>query len=129
MSSDQFLQVPANWGELVGIIGTEGILCQCQLPYRCQAAPNCLGNGFGFLDEFGEFFGFEGLIAIGGSVGGVEVDFDDQPIGTCRDARAMALTYSQCPVEWLGSRITGRCVRALRTGMALMSVVLRVEVS
>jgi len=43
-------------------------------------------------------------------------------------ARAMGVTYSQWPVEWLGSRNTGKWVSDFRTGMELISVVLRVEV-
>ena len=41
-------------------------------------------------------------------------------------ARAIAVTYAQFPVLWLGSRITGRWVSSFRTGIALISVVLRV---
>ncbi len=41
----------------------------------------------------------------------------------------MAATYAASPVEWLGSRMTGRWLRAFSTGTALMSVVLRVAVS
>ena len=44
-------------------------------------------------------------------------------------ALATAPTYSDRPVECDGSRITGKCVRLFSTGMALISVVLRVAVS
>ena len=44
-------------------------------------------------------------------------------------ALAMGATYSQWPVPWLGSTITGRWVSFLRTGTALRSRVKRVAVS
>ena len=44
-------------------------------------------------------------------------------------ARAMADTSFQFPVLWLGSRITGKCVAAFNTGIALISVVFLVAVS
>ena len=44
-------------------------------------------------------------------------------------ARATAVTYSHLPVPCDGSRITGKCESCLITGIALMSVVLRVYFS
>ena len=44
-------------------------------------------------------------------------------------AIAIDSTYSQCPVPWLGSTTTGRCVSFLSTGTALRSSVKRVAVS
>src|SRR5882762_5890602 len=44
-------------------------------------------------------------------------------------AMAIASTYSQWPVPWLGSTTTGRCVSFLSTGTALRSSVKRVAVS
>ena len=41
-------------------------------------------------------------------------------------ARAMGLTFSRIPVAWLGSMMIGRCVKALTTGTAVRSSVLRV---
>mgnify|MGYP007123210214 CR=1 FL=1 len=43
-------------------------------------------------------------------------------------ARLVAMTYSDLPVAWLGSTITGRCVSSLRAGIAPMSSVNRVAV-
>src|SRR6516162_4647423 len=48
---------------------------------------------------------------------------------TATPARATGGTRLRFPVAWLGSRITGRCVSSLRTGIAEMSQVLHVGVS
>ena len=92
-----------------------------------DAAAHCRSNDAQLVHELCELLRKERLRAIGDGLVGVGMDFDQQSVAAGRDRGARhCATMSRRPVPCEGSPSIGRCDSFFTTGMAEMSIVLRV---
>ena len=99
-------------------------------PSSYSVLPTRLRNHTQLAHQLFKLIEVERLRGVGHGLVGVGVDLDEQRIGARgHGALAIAGTMSRRPVPCEGSATTGRCVSFFSTGMAAMSIVLRVDVS